>query len=404
MKIAMVGPFGLHPKQTMRSRALQLAQPLAQYGHEVCLFMPPWHTPEEAGKTWTEDKVCLRYVPLGGGPLGITRRLIKEVLAWQPEIVYGFKPKAYSGLVLWWLWQFRRNQLQLVTDSDDWEGWGGWNDREAYTAVQKKFFAWQEKWGMTHCHTLTVASRALETIALSMGISPEQVVYLPNGPGISASAKQVSMDIEKSRPFPASHSPTILIYSRVFEFDLSRLLAILQGVKTAVPGVHFLFVGAGLFETDTSQLRQQFEKAGLMDSVTEAGWVVPEKLPDVLTQADVGLYLMEDSLLNRTKCPVKLADMLALGIPVVGEAVGQVSEYVLHGRTGLLRPSGDIAGLIQDLTFLLQSPVERQLISQAAAQHIANHFNWEKLAGQLELVFSKQNRQSPFTPARNDII
>ena len=182
MKIAMVGPFGLHPNQTMRSRALKLAKPLVVRGHEVTIFMPPWQTPEEADKTWQEDGVTLRYIPLSGGTGGITRRLVKEVLAFGPDVVHCFKPKAYSGLVAWWLWQFHRRKLRLVMDTDDWEGWGGWNDKGNYSTTQKHFFAWQEEWGMTHCHALTVASRTLQSIAWSMGIPQEQVVYVPQWP------------------------------------------------------------------------------------------------------------------------------------------------------------------------------------------------------------------------------
>ncbi|MEZ4517169.1 MAG: glycosyltransferase [Chloroflexota bacterium] len=147
MRIAMIGPFGLHPKSTMRSRALGLARPLAHNGNEVMVIMPPFHTPEEADRTWTEDGVTLRYVPLDGGTVGTAWRMVRETLDWRPDVVHSFKPKAYSGLVAWWLWQFHRSRLGLVTDSDDWEGWGGWNDNAPYSATQKRFFAWQEQWG-----------------------------------------------------------------------------------------------------------------------------------------------------------------------------------------------------------------------------------------------------------------
>jgi len=98
---------------------------------------------------------------------------------------------------------------------------------------------------------------------------------------------------------------------------------------------------------------------------------------------------MDDTLLNRTKCPVKLADMLSVGVPVVAEAVGQVSEYVVHGRTGLLRPSGDVAGLTADLVYLLQNPTERQRLSEGATTHIRTHFAWEKLASLLVTAYSR---------------
>ena len=63
----MLGPFGLHPNKTMRSRAQQLAKAAVALGHEVEIIMPPWQTPTESGKVWQEDGVTLRYVELQGG-------------------------------------------------------------------------------------------------------------------------------------------------------------------------------------------------------------------------------------------------------------------------------------------------------------------------------------------------
>lgn len=383
MRIAMIGPFGFHPNKTMHSRALGLARPLTQRGHQVILIMPPWQTPDEAGRRWQEDGVDLCYVPLRGGVPGITRAMLRELHAWQPHVVHCFKPKAYSGLAAWWLWQFRRARLPLVVDSDDWEGWGGWNDLAPYSRSQKWFFAWQEQWGLRHNHTLTVASRALQSIAWSLGVPRERVIYLPNGSGVERWASETS-----SRPSERpSERPSLLLYSRLFEFDTGRLVAILRGVQTAVPNLTILTVGAGLYEADATALRAQLDAAGLLDSIVDAGWVETAALPALLTAADVGIYLMEDTLLNRTKCPVKLADMVALGIPVVAEAVGQTPEYVRHNQTGLLYPSGDVPGMTQALIHLLQHPVERARLSANARAHYIANFAWDKLATQLEHVY-----------------
>jgi glycosyltransferase involved in cell wall biosynthesis len=146
-------------------------------------------------------------------------------------------------------------------------------------------------------------------------------------------------------------------------------------------------VGAGLYEADAAQFRQQLAAAGLAESVTDVGWTEPEALPDLLTSADVGIYLMEDTLLNRTKCPVKLADMAALGLPVVAEAVGQVTEYVVDGRTGFLHSTGDTDGLTASLINLLQNPTLRTQMGQAATAHIAANFDWARQAERLEQVY-----------------
>ena len=380
----MVGPFGLHPNKTMSSRAFGLARQLVAREHEVCLFMPPWQSPQEGDRHWQQDGVLFRYIPLTGGMTRIARRLLKETLAWQPHIVHCFKPKAYSGLVAWWLWHFHRRRLPLVIDSDDWEGWGGWNDRAPYNAVQKHFFSWQERWGMSHCHQLTVASKTLQSIAWSHGITKHKVLYLPNGSGLPGHENPTSDDIvAQRRILNIGDRPLLLLYSRLFEFKTARLAKVLAGIKAAIPDIAILSVGTSLFAEDATQLQEELTKTSVLPALVELGWMDPEKLPVLLSSADVALYLMDDTLLNRTKCPVKLADLIALGVPVVAEAVGQVSEYVISGRNGQLCESGDVSGLINNTVSILENKSQRSYMSaQAKARYQAN-FSWDLLVDRL---------------------
>lgn len=391
MRIALVGPFGLHPNKTMSSRAFGLARPMVRQGHDVCMFMPPWQTPDEADRHWQEEGVDFRYIPLMGGILGITRRLVKEALAWKPDIVHCFKPKAYSGLAAWWLWYFHRQRVRLVVDSDDWEGWGGWNERASYTAMQKRFFSWQEHWGMSHCQQLTVASKALQSIAWSQGIAPEKVVYLPNGSGLPAKLKAFSKRdiVAKREMLGVGNRPVLLLYSRLFEFDTSRLVKILTGIKTAVPDVAILSIGESLFADEAVRLRGELAEADVLSAVVDLGWTELDELPNLLSCADMAIYLMDDTLLNRTKCPVKLADLIFSGIPVVAEAVGQVTEYVANGRNGHLCKSGDVAALIESCVSLLQNETQRKRMAGEAREHYEANFSWDLLAGRLLQTYER---------------
>lgn len=387
MRIAMVGPFGFHPKKTMRARAFRLARALVQRDHRVSILMPPWHTPEKANTSWMEDGVDVRYVALSGGHVAITRRLVSETLALKPDVVHCFKPKAYSGLVAWWLWQFHRRRLRLIVDSDDWEGWGGWNELESYSPLQKRFFAWQERWGMRHCHALTVASRALQTLAWAHRVSLHKVYYLPNGPGIDSEVTPQTV-ARKRAELGLAQRPVLLLYSRLFEFDTERLVEVLSRVHTQRPELAVLSIGAGLFQEDATELRRQLQAANLLDAITDVGWATEAELPALLASADAGLYLLDDTLLNRTKCPVKLADMLALGLPVVAEAVGQVPEYVVHRETGLLRTTGDVEGLAADLLHLIDDTQLRQRLGAAAQERQRERFSWGALAQRLEKAYA----------------
>ena len=97
---------------------------------------------------------------------------------------------------------------------------------------------------------------------------------------------------------------------------------------------------------------------------------------------------MYETPLTRTKCPVKLADMLAAGVPVGAEAVGQVAEYVRDGRTGALCPSGDVGGLVVAAAELLAGEARRARWGADARADITARFDWESLATRLEPVYA----------------
>ena len=278
-------------------------------------------------------------------------------------------------------------------DSDDWEGAGGWNDVAPYSPLQKRFFARQERYGLTHAHAVTVASRTLESLTWSLGVPPERVIYLPNGPGIPL--RQITpaeRDAARER-LGLGARPTVLVFSRLFEFDTARLVAVLAGVRAAVPDVAVLLVGAGLYAADSARFRAQLAGAGLVEAIIDVGWVELTELPATLAAADVGLYLMDDTLLNRAKCPVKLADMLAAGVPVVAEAVGQVGEYVRDGRTGALCVTGDVGGMVAAVVALIseagvqggRGAGER---GREARADVVARFGWEGLAAIVEATYA----------------
>ena len=127
----------------------------------------------------------------------------------------------------------------------------------------------------------------------------------------------------------------------------------------------------------------------MLSAVIDLGWTDLDELPLLLSCADVAIYLMDDTLLNRAKCPVKLADMLSAGVPVVAEAVGQVNEYVVHDRTGLLYSQGDVAGLTAGLIRLLQDEALRERLSSGAQAYIQANFSWTQLAKIVETAYTE---------------
>jgi glycosyltransferase involved in cell wall biosynthesis len=380
MRAAMIGPFGMRPKGSMAVRALPLAKALVRNGHAVAMFLPPWSFPSDSGRTWDEDGVRIENVPISPQTM-IVPRLARRALAWHPDVIHLFKPKSYAGISAWVLWQMRRtgsSRVRLVVDEDDWEGAGGWNDLEHYSTLQKRFFEWQEQWGLKHCDAVTVGSRALETIVWSLGRSPRNVYYLPYG--LNSFAKS---DREAGRKIREKHDlgddPVVLLYTRFFEFRLDRLLQILSRIIQRVPRARLMVVGQGLFGED-QELLELSRGQGLDKHIVFAGWIDRESLPGYFAAADIAIYPFDDTLVNRCKCVVKMGDLLSAGVPVVAEAVGQNKEYVVHNETGVLVPPGGVEDFACAAVNLLMDKGIRVRLGANAAATMAREYNWQRLA------------------------
>jgi len=277
---------------------------------------------------------------------------------------------------------------RLVVDADDWEQ--AWNDLLPYSRVQQKFFAWQERWGLSHADAVTVASRALEELVISrVGVDPARVFYVPNGVGPDVKPRT-------DQPFggalllaltTAASSPTILLFSRFAEYRLERIVTLVRLVAAQMPQARWLIVGRG-FRGEEATLRASLAQAGLARYAEfVSDWIPPERIPALLDLADVAVYPYDDTLLNRTKCSVKLIDFLAAGLPVVADAVGQNREYIQDGVSGLLTPAEDDEAFARAVVRLLQEPDSRQQLGRAASEQVRENYAWSRLIETVEEAY-----------------
>jgi len=398
----MIGPFGLGPKGTMRMRALPMAQALAAQGHEVEMFLAPWSNPEDSGREEERGGVKIYNITLPPsipllGHLTITWRLLSRALKSKPHVVHCFKPKAYSGLVamvLWFLGKVGLASVGLVMDSDDWEGTGGWNEIENYTWLQKRFFAFQEKWGLLHCDAVTVASRALETLAWSLGVKPGSVFYLPNGTSLESRA--LEMPLKQA----STGRPTVLLYTRFFEFSLERVVEIWKDVVEAIPEARLLVVGKGLFGEE-ERLRQLMAEREI-EGVEYTGWVEEHEIQKWLASADLAIYPYDDTLINRTKCSIKLIELMDARLPIVASDVGENRQYIEHLVSGYLIEPGDDESFCQAIIHILQDEKLQRALGREARRKVGEKFNWATLVQTIEEAYTIVLEKGDSTPPNEE--
>jgi glycosyltransferase involved in cell wall biosynthesis len=395
MKVVMVGPFGLRPQGTMSRRALPLAKALAENGHQVAVLLPSWSCPEDSGREWEEDGVRIHNIALPAPipllrEMIITWRLLRCAVAMRPDVIHCFKPKAYAGIVaaaVWGLEKLQLSKIRLVLDSDDWEGKGGWNEIRQYSWAQKLFFAWQERWGMTHCRALTVASRTLERLAQEMGVARGVLHYMPNGVDAEYQVPDADMGGKVRDKWQLGDDPVILLYTRFFEFEPQRVMEVLSRAWAQEPSARLLVVGRGLFGEEECFL-SCVREAGFTSRVTHVGWAQGDELLGYFAASDLAVCPFEDTLLNRARCPAKLVDLMAAGLPVVADDVGQAGEYIEHLVSGYLVRPGDVESFATGVVRLLRDGKLRTALGMEARRRMMEGFSWSTLVEVAERAYA----------------
>jgi glycosyltransferase involved in cell wall biosynthesis len=388
--LIMLAPFGLRPKATLSRRALPLAIELVRRGWRVHILAPSDLWPADAGLTIDIQGVTVEHGPLSRarGPLGMvesTRWMTRRVLALRPDLIHLFKPKGYGGMAALALRRIAP-ALPLVVDTDDWEGRGGWNDRLPYSRPIKLLINWQERILPRRAQAVTVASRTLGQQVAGFGVAAERITYVPNGvhiPGRPLAPRSIAR-----ATLDLGENPTVLLYTRFWEFGLAQIVACLVGLVAQHPAARMLVVGAGE-NGEEDQLTALAQRAGVAQALDSRGWADERLIAAALAASDVALYPMDDTLLNRAKCSAKLTEQMQAGLPLVAARVGQVAEYIEDGRSGLLVAPGDGGALARGVIALLSQPEQAAALGQAARQRIERHFAWPQLAEALADVYAE---------------
>jgi glycosyltransferase involved in cell wall biosynthesis len=371
LKIVFVGNFALWRKGTMGSRALPMARELRAAGHDAVLVVPPWDAPDEADSAQRVWGVPVRNVPIRRGLArhpGIVFDLLSATLAERPDVVVAVKAKAYAGLLA----QLLRG-LRVVVDADDDEA--GWSELAGDPAPIRAFVAWHERAVIHRADHLLAASRAIEHRALELRAG--DVTYLPNATWPGAAGWPRSDGSRARATLTLGDAPTVLLYSRLFELSLDRLVSMLSRIAKAVPTVRLLVVGTGL-QDEELRLRAALDQAGLLERAVLVGWAKREELPDLLAAGDVALVPMEDTAVNRARCSVKLLDLMLAGRPIVADAVGQAAVYLRDDETGRLVDPRDAEGMATAAIALLRHPASAGRLGAAASAAARSELTWER--------------------------
>jgi len=148
------------------------------------------------------------------------------------------------------------------------------------------------------------------------------------------------------------------------------------------PGVTFMIVGDGYLRDHLVAMARDL---GLEDRVLFVGSVPHAEVPYYMAAADVCVAAFADSEVTRCKSPLKIAEYLASGKPIVASGVGEV--HIMVGEAGLVVPPGDAGALAEGVVRILGDQGLKMGLGRRARARAESTFGWGRTAASLVAAY-----------------
>ena len=154
-----------------------------------------------------------------------------------------------------------------------------------------------------------------------------------------------------------------------------------EALRRMVGMPHWRATIAGDGEVETA--RRKAAEYGLADRVDIPGWVDAKRVAELISTADI-LVLPSFS----ENLPLSVVEGMASGLAIIATPVGAVEDIIADGETGLLVQPGDVDGLTEALTRLVDDPALRQRLGTAALAFHREKLDVEPFAAALHDVWT----------------
>lgn len=131
-----------------------------------------------------------------------------------------------------------------------------------------------------------------------------------------------------------------------------------------------------------AELKRLAAQLGLTDRVHFWGKLTADQLAAAYQHADVFIHASYYEAFG-----IVLAEAMAAGAPVVARNTAAIPYVVNDGQAGRLFKTQ--ADLIQNVIDLLKNPSERQRLTQAGRQHVADNFTWPRTISRLQNLYQE---------------
>jgi len=225
-----------------------------------------------------------------------------------------------------------------------------------------------ERWVLNHADLVYVVSRNLkhDIVQGQKALPVEKVIVIFNG-GPESLADRVAEG--------PTDGPIRFVYLGLFHsyYELPLVIDAFREVENSRMGVELHLYGdgpnrPGLENRAHGMAGVYFHGRFELESLLESGQI---------TENDVLVLPYASCSLARIGSPMKLYEYMALGLPIIASAIGQIREILEDGRTAKFYTPGDKEALVQAMMWLVDNPQERRQLMENIRAEYSNQHTWK---------------------------
>jgi glycosyltransferase involved in cell wall biosynthesis len=388
MKILLLNRFDIYTIPGT-IRMVELSLQFVRKGHQVTLC----YYPNEERRKYLplirqSDPEGVRVVKLPGSKTDFFKNLqtIRN-LARESDIIH-FQ-KCFPETALPALWAAYLEKKPIHYDWDDLEiafvpQWT--RSKGIYNLVGT-----YEKWLPAMVDSVSYSTSYVKQMAMERGGQEDRMFWAPVGGDLERFNPQRTGAALKEKL--GNQYRYIVYIGQLEEGSYAELFIRAAGdVVNQYPDIKFIVAGGGHRLPDLQTLAQSL---GLQDKVIFTNYVPHSDIPDYVGLAEICVACFEDNELTRCKSPLKIAEYLCAGKPIVASKVGDIPEMVKDA--GVVVPPGDWQSLGKALLELLAQPDKLSAMKTAARRQAEQFYNWSVLADRF-----LENYQKVISSSRRD--
>jgi len=221
----------------------------------------------------------------------------------------------------------------------------------------------------------TVSQEMAEWCSRRLRVPSQSIWYLPNPVSLDESATTLTSAL------PGKKGTRIVCLANFRpEKDHFTLLRAMSRVVRDVPRAHLLVAGRTNDRNYREQVESQCFALGLDNNVSILG--ERHDVSAILQSCDLGvLSSISEGL------PMSLLEYGAAGLHAIATAVGQCSEVLDNGRTGVLVPPSNVEALAKAMTLFLQSPERRRQFADRFRERVTKVFSSQTVVRQISDIY-----------------